>query len=319
MSATCRVNLVQSKRFAFTIIELLVSIAVISILLSMLIVSVQSVRESARKTQCQNNLRQTMFALIQIVDTAKLLPNDLCVEIKPQIRGNSVLGSPFVLIAQHLSIPCIAFQGKIRIDNDKTGESFPPNLFTCPSTGDRRLAIRMNLGVERQFSFEKGIDDMLFRRRRDGKLSLSGVTDGLSNTIAFAERPAANNTRIVHRAIAVDGSAQAFVDMPTYCSEAFRDGNVFNGDSEWWSAGVYESMYDHSRVPNSTSVDCVSSIGGLSLNSRQRILISSRSYHPGGVNATALDGSVRFVSSSIDSVSWRALGTHNAGDVISEQ
>ena len=124
MSATCRVNLVQSKRFAYTIIEFLVCIAVISILLSMLIVSVQAVRESARKTQCQNNLRQTMFALIQIVDTAKLLPNDLCVEIKPQIRGNSVLGSPFVLIASICQFRVLRFKAKLGSTTIRRGSRF---------------------------------------------------------------------------------------------------------------------------------------------------------------------------------------------------
>ena len=45
--------------------------------------------------------------------------------------------------------------------------------------------------------------------------------------------------------------------------------------------------------------------------------ITARSYHPGGVNALFADGSVRFVKSSIDGVTWRALGTVAGGEVIS--
>ena len=45
--------------------------------------------------------------------------------------------------------------------------------------------------------------------------------------------------------------------------------------------------------------------------------ITARSYHPGGVNALFGDGSVRFVKSSINGVTWRALGTIGGGEVIS--
>ena len=45
--------------------------------------------------------------------------------------------------------------------------------------------------------------------------------------------------------------------------------------------------------------------------------ITARSYHPGGVNALFGDGSVRFVKSTIDGNTWRALGTIRGGEVIS--
>ena len=45
--------------------------------------------------------------------------------------------------------------------------------------------------------------------------------------------------------------------------------------------------------------------------------LTARSYHPGGVNALFGDGSVRFVKSTIDGGTWRALGTIRGGEVIS--
>jgi len=45
--------------------------------------------------------------------------------------------------------------------------------------------------------------------------------------------------------------------------------------------------------------------------------ITSRSYHPGGVNALFADGSVHFVKSTIDGNTWRALGSVQGGEVVS--
>ena len=45
--------------------------------------------------------------------------------------------------------------------------------------------------------------------------------------------------------------------------------------------------------------------------------VTARSYHPGGVNAVFLDGSVRFIKDSINWMTWRALGTIASGEVIS--
>ena len=42
-----------------------------------------------------------------------------------------------------------------------------------------------------------------------------------------------------------------------------------------------------------------------------------RSYHPGGANASLADGSVRFFKNSINLLTWNALGTRSAGEVVS--
>ena len=67
---------------------------------------------------------------------------------------------------------------------------------------------------------------------------------------------------------------------------------------------TYDVDYGYSKAQNPSSM-------------AEYAALTARSYHPGGVNALFMDGSVHFITNSIPQMTWRALGTRNGGESVS--
>jgi prepilin-type processing-associated H-X9-DG protein len=156
-------------------------------------------------------------------------------------------------------------------------------------------------------------------------------TDGTSNTMLLAEvknwQPYVRDCGRLSQINNAASIPSPYADPKTVAPEYQATGCLFRteGHCEWPEVAVQHIGMTTAWPPNkktpggpgyaTADVDLTSQrerIGGPTFAA-----ITSRSYHPGGVNILLGDGSVRFIKSTIDGTLWRALGTVAGGEVIS--
>jgi len=231
-------------------------------------------------------------------------------------------------------------------------------LFICPSCPNTGVLItennyRYNFGGSTPFGGSRGSDrndldatsPAGFSSKGNGAfsmgngLSAGSYPDGLSNTTFFSERTKGSGRPLtglpaIEDVTNMQSRPQGLIDANVMMADCgamapqINGGFNFNSSGRWlagtdfsngWPFGFYSStMYNHVAPPNWRSIDC-GTRSAIPDAPGEHAIISARSLHTGGVNASMGDGSVRFVSSSIDLVVWRAQGTRDGGEVFSNE
>jgi prepilin-type N-terminal cleavage/methylation domain-containing protein/prepilin-type processing-associated H-X9-DG protein len=318
-------------RRGFTLIELLVVIAIIAVLIALLLPAVQAAREAARRSQCVNNLKQFGLALHNYHDTHGSFPIGQSLNVQT--------GSKNDISAQTRLLPFLEQTPLSNAINFSFSSTTPPNatalvtsvnIFLCPSDAVTLLPVgwagnnyRVNYGTSIVNSYgtqdTSGVNvnmpppNGLFFL--DMNIRIASVTDGTSNTAAFGEHVKGDFSSAISTELSdtyQPGTHPASADeayqncLAVNILDLTKQGNS-NAGAPWMSDGHTPARYYHATPPNSRGC----------MFPPQRISTTANSRHPGGVNITMTDGSVRFFKSTINLTVWRALGTRAGGEVIS--
>lgn len=312
----------KSKTAAFTLVELLVVIAIIGILIGMLLPAIQAVREAARRVQCANNVRQQSVAMLNYESAHRHFPSGFAVE-------GGAMWSAFILpfIDQQnlfrtidLDGPWTPFRGAsegnllsqgvwldyMRCPSANIAEFETDNISRIDKVPSCYLACASGLLAFEAGEFPwAGMDRFEGIPESDGiffagsRTSMARITDGTSNTILLGE--------------SLPNQFLVGVD---------RAGNLQKVDHWYIGSDEISGMMNlNSRNSNEVS-ECLGStacpINSLFMGDETTIdekELSFGSQHTSGVNMGYADGHVRFVSESVSSSVWSAVGTVSGGEV----
>lgn len=329
------------KRFclrprAFTLVELLVVIAIIGVLVSLLLPAVQAAREAARRMKCQNNLKQIGLAFQNYESTYRMLPTNGFYPVgatAPDSYSFHARIMPFLEEANLYSL--IDFALPANSQNQVMSQRIAPYL--CPDEVNDKPRVSGTV-TRYPTDYACNVGSWFVWDPRTGESGngafpigrcrrFADITDGTSNTIGMAEVKAYQSYML--------GTAQPNVAQappPATPSATLAYGGSLRalaGHTSWTEGQTFHTGMTFVHTPNTKvifidpsgeyDVDYISSRDGSSATNYSYDVVTSRSYHPGGiVNVTLMDASVRSVSASVDLAIWRGLGTVNSGEIIPE-
>jgi prepilin-type processing-associated H-X9-DG protein len=327
----------------FTLIELLVIISIIGLLISLSLPAVQAARESARRAQCVNNLRQIGLALHNYEASYNSFPLNWRNPRVDPARGHPwyIGGRPFSALTRLLpfldqqplyasinfSVETYPSDGSYESPDPQNTTALMTRLsvYLCPSDG---MPTPSEYGCNYRGNFGVGPITATSRETYDsgngfytfpGVLGPTSFSDGLSHTVAYSERLRGTGAgggmspeRDFGNILVMPNCLDRDADYALLCCQlaSAKDFPAYRmGGFTWFFSDFKCTSYDHAQQPNGRIPDAVALVGWTGIS-------TARSAHPGGVNSLMADGSSRFVAGSISRPVWRALGTRNGGEPV---
>ena len=335
------------RRRGFTLIELLVVVAIIAVLVALLLPAVSGARESARRTQCVNNLKQLGLAVQNYASSVGALPPTATTNpsgFPVQATNNFGMKTrilPYLEQVQMYNALNMGFIAESATGENDTIVTAQINAFLCPSdtnvpdgpytfvngTGARQTGYGSypnNIGTILKNNGGK-LDGPAYHMgtpAQGGSITLAKVSDGLSNTAIFSEwirgRNIATSSGLsqVYLANIAFPTATTFVPLVTYLNACKNSTMIYPAydrkGMKWLNQTCGEGgCYSHIMTPNLQA--CLFS--NVTPDAGKTI-IGASSRHGGGVNVGFCDGSVRFIKDSIAQSTWWAIATRAGGEVI---
>jgi prepilin-type N-terminal cleavage/methylation domain-containing protein len=316
---------------AFTLVELLVVIAIIGVLVAMLLPAVQAAREAARRSQCQNNLRQVGIALHNYESANNSLPaGSGYTRTEPK-------GTWVVAIAPHLEQTALFNQYDFTKYSDES-----PNL---------ELAATLTVPVLICPSDDEAAEPILQNRRQGQGSHNPIVSQGLWYTGSVGptvpercefDKPTSDTYRFTCQGCCW-GTLWPDGTPLTPCSETHPEGSsdtcagmicrrhegiTFRSVTD----GLANTIMAGETLPTHWVWNCVfcdnfpvssTHIPVNTMRRRDDALLASltsgfKSAHAGGANVVMGDASVHFLSETIDYLTYNILGSRANEDTVPE-